>query len=35
MHVIILACADAYLTLHIKRYVAGFAKGFKNLEVCL
>lgn len=24
------ACADAYLTPHVKRYVEGFCKGFKN-----
>lgn len=24
------ACADAYLTPHVKRYVQGFASGFKN-----
>ena len=29
-----LACADAYLTPHIKRYVQGFSRGFqKQLEV--
>ena len=29
-----LACADAYLTPHIKRYVQGFSNGFqKQLEV--
>ena len=29
-----LACADAYLTPHIKRYVQGFSSGFQNqLEV--
>ena len=28
------ACADAYLTPHIKKYVAGFASGFKdNIKV--
>lgn len=32
-HLLCLACADAYLTLCIKRYVSGFSKGFKNLEV--
>lgn len=24
------SCADAYLTPHVKRYVQGFASGFKN-----
>lgn len=24
------ACADAYLTPHVKRYLEGFANGFKN-----
>lgn len=24
------ACADAYLTPHVKRYVHGFSSGFKN-----
>lgn len=29
------ACADAYLTPHVKRYVQGFSSGFKdNLKGC-
>lgn len=24
------ACADAYLTPHVKRYVQGFSEGFQN-----
>lgn len=29
------ACADAYLTPHVKRYVEGFSSGFKdNLSGC-
>lgn len=34
IYICISACADAYLTPQIKKYVAGFASGFKdNIQV--
>lgn len=34
IYIYISACADAYLTPQIKKYVAGFASGFKdNIQV--
>jgi 5-oxoprolinase (ATP-hydrolysing) len=29
------ACADAYLTPHIHKYVSGFARGFKDNLACV
>lgn len=34
-HVFLSACADAYLTPKIKKYVQGFSSGFKDLNVSL